>query len=169
MTQFGESSQRIGRAVFRVMLSGIFLVASINHLIHPEEVAQKLLNSPLAWLATWMAPPEFLATAAGIGLLVGGLALLLGFQTRWAALVLIALLIPITLTVQVGQIETIGPLFKNIGLAGGLLFFLTHGADVFSLDALFMRRRGSRRLACDAAINKKLISLQADKVPSNPY
>jgi len=32
-------------------------------------------------------------------------------------------LIPITLTIQVGQVQTMGPLFKNIGLAGGLLFF----------------------------------------------
>jgi len=168
MTQFGERYQRIGRAVFRVMLSGIFLVASINHLIRPEEVTQKLLKAPLAWLATWLAPPEFLAIAAGIGLFVGGLALLLGFQTRWAALLLIVLLIPITLTVQVGQAETIGPLFKNIGLAGGLLFFLTHGADVFSLDALFMRRSGSRMLARHAAINRYPISAQADEVSSNP-
>jgi len=169
MTQFDERSQRIGRAVFRVMLSGIFLVASINHLVRPEEVTQKLLKAPLAWLATWVAPPEFLAIAAGIGLLVGGLALLLGFQTRWAALLLIVLLIPITLTVQVGQAETIGPLFKNIGLAGGLLFFLTHGADVFSLDALFTRRPVSRRLARHAESNKQPMSSSAGEVTSNPY
>jgi len=33
-------------------------------------------------------------------------------------------LLPITLSVQVGQIETLGPLFKNIAIMGGLLFFI---------------------------------------------
>lgn len=35
---------------------------------------------------------------------------------------LIAVLIPITLTIQVGQVETMGPLFKNAAILGGLLF-----------------------------------------------
>jgi putative oxidoreductase len=38
--------------------------------------------------------------------------------------VLLAVLIPITITVQVGQINTLGPLFKNIAIIGGLLFFI---------------------------------------------
>lgn len=153
MIQFGEKWQRAGRAVFRVMLSGIFLVAGIRHLMRPEAVVQRLLKAPLAWLATWMAPPEFLVIAAGIGLFLGGVALMLGFKTRWAALWLVVLIIPITLTVQVGRIATIGPLFKNIGLTGGLLYFLTHGADAFSMDALFLRQRDTyNRLSGDAAI-----------------
>lgn len=57
-------------------------------------------------------------------MLIGGLAFLVGYKTKWAAMVLIAVLIPITLTIQVGQMNTIGPLFKNIAIMGGLLFFI---------------------------------------------
>jgi putative oxidoreductase len=55
---------------------------------------------------------------------IAGLGLLTGFKTRWSAIILAAVLIPITLTIQVGQITTLGPLFKNIAILGGLIFFI---------------------------------------------
>lgn len=55
-------------------------------------------------------------------MLIAGLAFILGFYTRYAAIILALVLLPITLSVQVGQIETLGPLFKNIAIMGGLLF-----------------------------------------------
>lgn len=116
--------------IFRFMLSTIFLVAGINHLLSPGAIANRLENAPMGHLATSVAPAELLVTLVGVALLLGGIALATGFKTRWAALLLILLLIPITLTVQVGSLDTMGPLAKNIGLAGGLLYFLTHGSDV---------------------------------------
>ncbi|MFW6054086.1 MAG: DoxX family protein [Persicimonas sp.] len=136
MTQFtDESLQRASRGVFRVMLSGIFIVASLNHLTKPEGVATRLENAPMGHLATALAPATTLVVLAGIALLAGGLALLAGLKTRLAALGLIAVLIPITLSVQVGDAASLGPLFKNIGLAGGLIYFAAHGADTWSIDA----------------------------------
>ncbi|MFW5967762.1 MAG: DoxX family protein [Persicimonas sp.] len=130
------------RGVFRIMLSGIFIVAGLNHLLGTEKVAGRLENAPMGHLATALADPTTLVLLAGVALLVGGLALLVGLYTRLAAVGLIALIIPITLTVQTGGLETLGPLFKNIGLAGGLIYFATHGADVWSLDAhTFFRRK----------------------------
>ena len=82
----------------------------------------------------------FFPLLAGVGLLAGGVALLVGCRTRIAAIGLIALLIPITITVQLGGMATMGPLFKNIGLAGGLIFFATHGAGPWSLDRLWHTR-----------------------------
>lgn len=61
---------------------------------------------------------------SGIAMLAAGFLFLIGYKTKWAALILMAVLIPITLTVQVGQITTLGPLFKNIAILGGLLFFV---------------------------------------------
>ena len=126
---------RASRAVFRIMLSGIFLVAGINHLTRPDMVAGRLQDAPMGFLATWAAPAETLVLLAGVALIIGGLALLVGFRTRLAALGLIALIIPITLTVQVGRISTLGPLFKNIGLTGALIYFAVHGSHSFSLVA----------------------------------
>lgn len=56
-------------------------------------------------------------------MLISGLSLALGYKTRYAAILLIAILIPITITIQVGQLTTLGPLFKNVAILGGLLFF----------------------------------------------
>lgn len=134
----------LSRALFRMMLSGIFIVAGLNHLIDPSRTAARLESSPMGFLATAIAPAQPLVVLSGVALLIGGLALLLGFYTRAAALGLLALLIPITITVQVGSMASMGPLFKNIGLAGGLLFFITHGADVFALDTLKKRTLATR-------------------------
>ncbi len=131
-----DSTQRTSRLIFRVMLSGIFLVAGSNHLLRHDAILGRLEQAPLGWLATAIAPPDVLVYLAGIGLLVGGLSLFAGFATRWAALGLMLIVIPITVTVQIGSIRTLGPLFKNIGLMGGLLYFFTHGAKAPSVDAL---------------------------------
>lgn len=143
MNDFSEDGKRRARGFFRVMLSGIFLVAATNHLLKPGHVAGRLEQAPMGWLATWMGPPEALVVMAGIALLAGGIALAVGFQTRLAALGLFLVVVPITLTVQVGRLSTMGPLFKNIGLMGGLLYFATHGARACSVDALLRREDGA--------------------------
>ena len=61
--------------------------------------------------------------------LVAGFLFLIGYKTKWSAIILMAVLIPITLTVQVGQITTLGPLFKNIAILGGLLFFIMNDTE----------------------------------------
>lgn len=137
----GTALQATTRGVFRMMLSGIFIVAGANHLVMPDKIAAKLVAAPFSYLATAVAPAETLVVLAGVALLAGGAALLAGFRTRTAALLLFALIIPITITVQIGRVSTLGPLFKNIGLMGALLYFATHGADSLSLDALFAKRR----------------------------
>jgi putative oxidoreductase len=131
----GATEDGTVRAVFRVMLSGIFLVAGANHLVRPDMIAGRLESAPLGWLATWAAAPEVLVFLAGLTLLVGGVGLVAGLGTRWAALGLLVVVIPITLTVQVGRIATLGPLFKNVGLMGGLVYFAARGAGQFSIDA----------------------------------
>lgn len=106
------------------MLSGIFLVASINHVMNVEQTANRIDQANFKRIAYFFGNPEFLVILSGIAMLIAGISFLIGFKTRWSALVLLAVLIPITLTVQVGQINTLGPLFKNVAIMGGLLFFI---------------------------------------------
>lgn len=121
-TQISVSRRSI--QILRIMLSGIFLLASSNHLMNVEQTANRIHSASFKGFAYLFGDPQLLVILSGIAMLVAGLAFLIGFQTRWAAVILLLVLIPITLTVQVGQINTLGPLFKNIAIIGGLLFFI---------------------------------------------
>ncbi len=110
--------------IFRMMLSGIFLVASFSHLVKVEKTVERIEQARFKGLAYFFGEPKILVIASGIVMFIAGLGLLAGFKTRWTAIILAAVLIPITLTIQVGQITTLGPLFKNIAILGGLIFFI---------------------------------------------
>ncbi|MBK5194059.1 MAG: DoxX family protein [Flavobacteriaceae bacterium] len=110
--------------IFRVMLSGIFFVASLSHLFNIEKTLQKLDQARFKGIAYFFGDPTLMIILSGIAMLLAGLSLMAGFKTKWAAILLAACLIPITITVQVGQTASLGPLFKNIAIFGGLLFFI---------------------------------------------
>src|SRR5690554_1247584 len=109
--------------VLRIMLSGIFIVASLNHLFNMEKTVARIEQAKLGAIGELMGSAEVSVIASGIAMLIAGTSLLVGYKTKWAAILLLLVLIPITLTIQVGNAQTMGPLFKNIGLAGGLLLF----------------------------------------------
>lgn len=109
--------------ILRVMLSLIFIVASINHFFSPEKIVDRITQAKFGAFGNILGSPENAVLASGIGMVIAGISLMFGFKTKYAALVLIAILIPITLTIQVGQVSTLGPLFKNVAIMGGLIFF----------------------------------------------
>ncbi|MBK5204972.1 MAG: DoxX family protein [Polaromonas sp.] len=90
--------------------------------------------------------PE-LAAAAAIGVEVGlGLLLLVGFQTRWAALGIAFFTVVITFIFHnfwVAPVEQVmlqqQAFFKNIAVVGGLLTVMAWGAGAWSFDG----RRGA--------------------------
>lgn len=55
---------------------------------------------------------------------IGGVALLLGYKNKTAAIILLVMLIPITLSVQLDKLSDLGPFFKNVAIAGSLLFII---------------------------------------------
>lgn len=112
--------------ILRVMLSGIFLVAGANHVAFPKHVANRLMESAVYKNVLFIADPQTLVIATGIGLLTGGILLVLNQYTRYAAILLLAMLIPITVSVQLQGWHTAGPLFKNVAIGGGLIFFITN-------------------------------------------
>lgn len=110
--------------VLRVLLSGIFIVASLNHLLNIEKTVDKINRAKLKELAYIFGNPEITVIASGVAMLIAGIALMLGYETKYTAIILAMVLIPITITIQIGQMSTIGPLFKNIAIFGGLMFFI---------------------------------------------
>lgn len=121
--------------VFRVLSSLIYIMAGMHHVRAPGPVAQRLSETSIGAMTVALLPAEPLVLLTGVVMVVAGILLALGLFTRAAALVLAACLIPITITVQL-EPGAMGPLFKNIGLFGSLIFFITHGAIGYSVDGV---------------------------------
>lgn len=119
--------------LFRVCLSGIFITAGISHLLQPDQVAARIQSAAFHSFASFFGDPHLLGIVSGYALLIGGIAFLLGIFTRWSALLLFLVLIPITITIQMGNGLFHGPLWKNMALFGGLLFFIINNPKVYSI------------------------------------
>lgn len=117
--------------LLRILTSGIFLVAGFNHLIKIEKTVNRIEAAQFKGFAIFFGNLEMLVILSGIAMLVAGFSFMIGFKTRWAAIVLLAILIPISITIQLGQITSLGPLFKNVAIAGGLLFFILNDIKTF--------------------------------------
>lgn len=119
--------------MFRVFSSLIFLVAALGHIRAPEAIAQRLENADIGAQIAAILPAVPLVVLSGVVMLIGGVALAIGFKTRLSALVLIACLIPITIAVQLEPNST-GPLFKNISIFGSLIYIAAHGPLGIGVD-----------------------------------
>lgn len=120
---------------FRVATSLIFVVAGGGHLVRTDRMIEKLTEAPLGRRLADLGVAEPLMLASGLVLLVGGLALALGYRTRQAALLLLGVLVPITITAHVGHGSDPGPLLKNVALIGSLAHFAALGGYATRNDA----------------------------------
>jgi putative oxidoreductase len=68
--------------------------------------------------------------------LIGGLMILVGFQTRWVALVLaiFCLITGFGVHLPTGDANDMIHFYKNLVMAGGFLYVFAHGAGVLSVD-----------------------------------
>lgn len=68
--------------------------------------------------------------------LIGGLAILLGFKARLAAILLVGFNIVSALIFHQFWIDEsqMNPFMKNIAMAGGFLMIFAHGAGAYSID-----------------------------------
>ena len=112
--------------IARVLMAYIFIVAGWGKLnAYPETVSY--MES--------MGVPAVLLPLTILVELGGGLALLLGFQARFAALGLAGFSLITALIFHSGADDAIH-LMKNFAMAGGLIFLVLHGAGKISLDHL---------------------------------
>ncbi len=116
--------------VARVLLALMFLVSGLPMLFAPGGFA--------GFMGSIGMPAPLLVTWAVIALKVlGGIALVVGFQTRWAAYAFAAFCVA---TAFIGHFtaEEMTVFWKNIAIAGGFLALSVSGPGALSLDA----RRG---------------------------
>jgi putative oxidoreductase len=112
----------------RVLMSQIFIISGIGKITGyaGTQAYMAKMGVPGAML------PLVILTEVG-----GGLALLFGFKTRWAALLLAGFSLLSALIFHLNfqdQMQMIN-FMKNLAIAGGLLLFVRYGAAEPSLDA----------------------------------
>jgi putative oxidoreductase len=111
----------------RVLLAAIFISAGLQKFSGIESTAGYIASAGLP-------AGTALAWAAAIFEVVAGIAILVGFQTKYAALALAAFCV-FTGLVFHGGADQMQQMFKNFGLAGGFLALAAAGAGAWSVDA----------------------------------
>lgn len=119
--------------ILRIAVTGIFINAGISHLVNSSKTVALLQQSPFLELLGKLASLESQVLMSGYVMIVFGVTFLLGIYTRWSALILFLILVPITLTIQSGAGLLHGPLWKNVAIGGGLLFFILNNPQAYLL------------------------------------
>ncbi|MBT1155072.1 DoxX family protein [Aminobacter anthyllidis] len=119
--------------VGRVLLSVIFILAGFAKLT--------AISGTAGWFASIGLPlPTVTTVVVGLVELVGGIAILVGFQTRIAAIVLGVFTLAATGIAHLDFADQTQLMFlqKNLAIAGGLFVLAAFGAGALSIDG---RRR----------------------------
>ena len=112
--------------VARVLMAYIFIIAGWGKVTAYQATAGYMES---------MGVPAALLPITILVELGGGLALLFGFQARFAALGLAIFSLITGFIFHLGVDDAVN-LMKNLAIAGGLLFLVLHGAGKLSLDHL---------------------------------
>jgi putative oxidoreductase len=129
------NAQGLPLLVARILLAFMFVLSGFSKLTGLEGTAGYIASVGLP-------APTLLALAAGVLEVVAGLALIVGFQARWAALALALFTLVATFLFhaywampQEQQFMQMLMFQKNLAIVGGLLFVFAFGAGSLSLDA----------------------------------
>ena len=125
-------------ALGRVLMSGLFVWGGYGKLMAPSATAQYFAQAGVPGLMVWVAI---------LVELVGGIMLLVGFKTQWVAGVLaiwslitgfaVHLVAGVSAADAMVAYDNMIHFYKNLAMAGGLLFVLVYGAGRLSLDGRF--------------------------------
>ena len=114
----------------RILLAAIFILAGFEKLTN--------ISGTAGYFGTYNLPaPNILAVLAGLVELLGGLAVLVGFQTRMAAFGLAAFCILTALIAHMdwADLNQLIHFQKNLAMTGGFLVLGAYGAGTLSIDA----------------------------------
>ena len=111
----------------RMFLSALFLIEGINKIFYYEETIQYMES---------FSVPGYLAIPAIILEILFPLLLIIGYQTKIAALVMMIFTIVVAIIFHTNfddQMQFI-TFFKDIAIAGGFIIIFVNGAGKFSVD-----------------------------------
>ena len=113
----------------RVLMSSLFVWDGIVQLRNPGGTALYFasLHVPAPDIAVWISIPVHL---------LGGLSLLAGFYTQWAAALLAVVCLGTAFGVHLpaGDQDNMIHFYKNLVMAGGFLYVIVFGSGGLSLD-----------------------------------
>ena len=113
----------------RLLMSSLFIWDGIGQLHGPRVLSQYFasVHVPLPNVAIWISV---------IIHLLGGMALLVGFKTRWAAALLALLSVGTAFGVHlpIGDQDNLIHFYKNLVMTGGFLYVIAFGAGAVSID-----------------------------------
>ena len=113
----------------RVLMSSLFIWDGVVQLSDPARTATYIasLHIPMPSISVWLSIAIHL---------LGGLAILIGFKTRWAAAVLALLCLGTAFGIHLpaGDMANMINFYKNLVMAGGFLYVIAFGAGAVSAD-----------------------------------
>ena len=123
--------------VGRLLLCSLFIWSGYVKLMHPVSTADYFANGGVA-------APGLMVWVAIVVELAGGVAVLVGFKIRWAAAILAAWTLvtgfAVHLAVALHSADAMAAydnmihFYKNLVIAGGLLYVVAFGAGPLSVD-----------------------------------
>jgi len=118
----------------RVLLAAIFLLSGFGKVVQPGPMIAYIGAAGLPY-------PKLALAGSALVELLGGAALVLGYRTRVAAIVLalFSLVTALTFHSAFGDQNQFIHFFKNVAMAGGLLQVAAFGGGELSLDARLTR------------------------------
>lgn len=130
----------------RVALAALFIPAGLSKLTNVSGFAGSLENRGLPFA-------DLLALAGAAIEFFGGIAVLVGFQTRVAAVLMVLFTVAATLIAHrfwefdgAARVTQQSAFFKNLAIVGGYLVLMVSGGGRFSIDRLWRRwRLGTER------------------------
>ena len=118
----------------RVCFSAIFVMAGFHKVAYYSDTLATMLQQNIPY-------SEILLIVSIVLELGGGLLVLLGWHTRFGALLLFLFIIPVTFyfhdfwTVEPADVANqVHHFMKNLAMMGGALYILAHGAGRYSID-----------------------------------
>jgi putative oxidoreductase len=112
----------------RLLLALIFLLSGIDKFVHYAPTLGYMTKAGLPF-------PEVLLIVSAILETVAALAIIAGWNARWAAAALVLWMIPVTLVFHnpSGGQEQMAHFMKNVAIMGGLLMLWASGPGALSL------------------------------------
>jgi putative oxidoreductase len=119
----------------RILLVLIFFYSGIGKVGSFEGTAQYMVKYGMPYVNFFLVGAIFLEG-------IGSLTVILGYFTRFGALLLLIFMIPTTLIFHTDFADPMQKIhfMKNVSMFGGLLILLSTGAGRYSLDYLLRKR-----------------------------